>query len=254
MRKKTGAICITISMLFLALFIYLQLQLPGKISGDLYVSSSIQSYYDTSDLISESSIASSDSTPQPIQSDEPKATESVKFFSPTGFHPVGLPFNRKNWYQLFRHYQNKQYNASTFPFQHYLQEAMKSSSPWTLLPNNQLDILFIKESCIDIRHRMILIMDPSSSNQFEKKHLRNPETIESHIYSPVQIPGFESYPLYQVNASIPISIPIHSTNLSWILATPPSSNDECLQSFMQYIPVFLQSISPFFQIDVSIES
>ena len=250
MRRKTGAICIAISMLFLVLFICFQFTLPGRVSHDFYVSSSVQSYYDTNALIPESSILSSDSVSEPIASEEPKATEPVESFMSTEFQPVGLPFDRKNWYKLFRYYQQKQYNASSFYFQHYLQEAMESSKPWSLIKSRYLDILYIREGCIDLRHQLLLIMNPSSSTQFEKKYLRNPETLESHIYSNVQIPGFESYPLYQVNASIPKSIPVHSSNFSWILATPPSSQDSCLQSFMQYVPVFLQSIIPFFESDV----
>jgi hypothetical protein len=250
MRRKTGAICIAISILLLILFIFFQFTLPGRLSHEFYVSSSVQSYYDTSALISESSILSSDSVSEPITSEDPKTVEPVESFMSTEFQPVGLPFSRKNWYKLFRYYQQKQYNVSSFYFQHHLQEAMESSKPWSLLESRYFDIVYIREGCIDLRQQLLIIMNPSSSTQFEKKYLRNPETLESHIYSDVKIPGFEFYHLYQVDASIPKSIPVHSSNFSWILATPPSSQDSCLQSFFQYVPVFLQSIIPFFKNDV----
>ena len=250
MRRKTGAICIAISILLLILFICFQFTLPGRLSHEFYVSSSVQSYYDTSALISESSILSSDSVSEPITSEDPKTVEPVESFMSTEFQPVGLPFSRKNWYKLFRYYQQKQYNVSSFYFQHHLQEAMESSKPWSLLESRYFDIVYIREVCIDLRQQLLIIMNPSSSTQFEKKYLRNPETLESQIYSDVKIPGFEFYHLYQVDASIPKSIPVHSSNFSWILATPPSSQDSCLQSFFQYVPVFLQSIIPFFKNDV----
>ena len=158
MRRKTGAICIAISILLLILFICFQFTLPGRLSHEFYVSSSVQSYYDTSALISESSILSSDSVSEPITSEDPKTVEPVESFMSTEFQPVGLPFSRKNWYKLFRYYQQKQYNVSSFYFQHHLQEAMESSKPWSLLESRYFDIVYIREGCIDLRQQLLIII------------------------------------------------------------------------------------------------
>lgn len=247
MRRRTGAICIAISTLFLVLIIIFQFTLP---SHDLYVSSNARNYHDTNTLIPESSVMSSDSVSEPKVTEEPKTTKPAEPFLSTEFQPVGLPFDRNDWYKLFRYYQQKQYNTSYFLFQRSLKEAKKSARSWSLFKSRSVDMLYIREGCVDLKHQLLLIMNPDSSTKLAKRHLRNPETLESSVFSEVKIPGFESYPLYQVDASIPNFIRVHPANFSWILSTPPSSQDSCIESIMQYAPLFIQSISPLFRNDV----
>lgn len=239
MQLKKTVVCAALVLLFAVTFVSIQFILSERIFDSIYVSSEIQTYYAATDSLSIEPIVSTpfvnvskrkeiSGPPSEGISEHPKEESTP---SPP-FRPIGIPFNRSNWYRLFRHYQDVQYNTSVYSSQDNLESAMQSDSPWSVLSEN---IMYIKEGCIDTRHHRLLIMNSSSVNTLQHFNLRIPERNETSL----PMTSFPHYHFYVVDATSHLP---PSSNLTWVFATPPRSSSECVDSFRTYFPIFIESI------------
>lgn len=231
MQLNRAVVCAALILLFAVSFVSIQFILSERIFDSIYVSSEIRTYYAATDDLPLEPVVS---TPVVNVSRHEGVSESPKEEStPTPFRPVGIPFNRSNWYRLFRHYQSVQYNASLYPSQDGLERAMHSDSPWSILSER---MMYIKEGCIDTRHHRLLIMNSSSVNSLQHFNLRTSETNQTFL----PMTSFPHYHFYQVDAS---SHPPPSSDLTWVFSTPSRSPSECIDSFRTYFPIFKESIA-----------
>lgn len=170
-------------------------------------------------------------------------TRKVEFRNTTRFNPVGIPFYKKSWYLLYRHYQRMKQNDST-SYIHF-----DKDSPYTFFQGETINSLFIPCGCVNLYKRQIIIITHPPNRTALKTHLRPSSVL--HV-SPINrtLPGFESLPLFTSDdPDIPYTV--HSSNLTWLLYTPKKAGEsECMDSLQQYIPLFLHSVRPLFPIDV----
>lgn len=252
MQLKRAVVCAALILFFAVSFVSVQFILSERIFDSIYVSSEIQTYYATTDNlpiepigstpsvnVSKSDIMDESGTVDIDNSEKEEIRESENHESPKEpntpslpFHPVGIPFNRSNWYRLFKHYQDVQYNASMYSSQGSLDSAMQSDAPWSVLSER---MMYIKEGCIDIRHHRLLVMNSSSVNTLQHFNLRTPEANQTFL----PMASFPHYHFYQVDASSRLP---PSSDLTWVFSTPPRSSSECIDSFRTYFPLFIESI------------
>ena len=163
-------------------------------------------------------VAEEEQTPQPEQ--------KVKNES------IVIPFRKKSWYKLFRYYQMKNRmfaeNSSMSFF----------SPPFSVHRGPSFSLLYVHQGCIDIFKHSVYLFDSSRKPPYSSFHLR--PSSSSH---PIHIDGFEDVSLFIVSASLPSDV---SSNLTWVLLTPPVRSDECGEAFLQYFPPFYHSIHPLF--------
>ena len=145
---------------------------------------------------------------------------------------IVIPFHKKSWYKLFRHYQLKNRvfaeNSSVSFF----------SPPFSVHRGPSFSLLYAHQGCIDIFKHSVYLLDSSRKPPYSSFHLRLSSS--SH---PIHIDGFEDVSLFIVSASLPSDV---SSNLTWVLLTPPVRSDECGEAFLQYFPPFYHSIHPLF--------
>ena len=145
---------------------------------------------------------------------------------------IVIPFHKKSWYTLFRHYQMKNRVVSENSSMSFF------SPPFSVHRGPSFSLLYVHQGCIDIFKHSVYLFDSSRKPPYSSFHLR--PSSSSH---PIHIDGFEDVSLFIVNASLPSDV---SSNLTWVLLTPPVRSDECGEAFLQYFPPFYHSIHPLF--------
>lgn len=159
------------------------------------------------------------------------------------FNPAGISFAKPKWYSLYRYYQEmkeKEADENDHSLKKDLLKQINSSLPYQVIQTPFYQIMLIQQGCVDVYKRSILIIQ-SNTSAITKTHLR-PYLFTSPRES-VKVDGFDDYSLYTVNGTIPNSVPVVLSNGTWILTTPQEViDDECSQSFFQYIPLFYESV------------
>lgn len=145
---------------------------------------------------------------------------------------IVIPFHKKSWYTLFRHYQMKNRVVSENNSMSFF------SPPFSVHRSPSFSLLYAQQGCIDIFKHSVYLLDSSRKPPYSSFHLRS-----SASSQPIHVDGFEDVSLFIVNASLPSDI---SSNLTWVLLTPPVRSDECGEAFLQYFPPFYHSIHPLF--------
>ena len=149
---------------------------------------------------------------------------------------IVIPFYKKSWYRLFRYYQMKnrirtENNSLSF-----------FSPPFSVHRDPSFSLLYAHQGCIDIFKHSVYLFD---SSRKPPSHLRTSTHFYPYVHS-IIVDGFEDVSLFIVNASFPSFFPDVSSNLTWVLLTPPVRSDECSEAFHQYFPPFYHSLHPLF--------
>lgn len=157
---------------------------------------------------------------------------------------IVIPFYKKSWYLLFRHYQKEMRKKATnstplFSFQ----------PPYSLYQGDRYSLLYADRACINSFKHEVYFFEPSSEPSPRSSHLR-PST-NFHLYKkPIHFSGYKDVSFFFVNSSFPSLFSDLPSNLTWILLTPPTSNNECFEAFHQYFPPFYQTLHPLFSSSV----
>ena len=145
---------------------------------------------------------------------------------------IVIPFHKKSWYKLFRHYQMKNRVVSENNSMAFF------SPPFSVHRGPSFSLLYAQQGCIDIFKHSVYLLDSSRKPPYSSFHLRSSSSSHS-----IHVDGFEDVSLFIVNASFSADV---SSNLTWVLLTPPVRSDECSEAFLQYFPPFYHSIHPLF--------
>ena len=87
-----------------------------------------------------------------------------------------------------------------------LQQAKGSLNPWMIFQQEEVDVLFIRQGCIDIQNRKVIAFDPPLSETAPKQRLRSVVSEES--LSPLPLPVLIPIPLQKRNClSPPVCLP-----------------------------------------------
>lgn len=239
--KQGQQILMIVAVIVGTFFVSLQLFLSLRISIDLKPSDTFSSVYHEYEETVIPQVGFE--TVQPISDHHERIETILPEKNDTFFNPVGIPLSNPKWYSLYRHYAKMKEKEAEENQQSLRKEVLRQFNPnlpYQRIETSFFDILFIKEGCVDLYKRSILIVD-SNATVSTKTHLRsNVFTSPREI---LHVPGFEDYQMYVVQGAIPESVPSRIANLTWMLGTPQEmGEDECDQSFYQYIPIFYQSI------------
>ena len=260
--RRMNTISIIVVIAFIVLFFSVQLSLTERIYEDMKISPSIISHYEVPDsdgknyslgipsayLDEEVTTSKNDVSVDGIQIQAtaiPKSeVTTIHPTRPAPFNPVGIPFFKNKWYRLFRYYQSKKNETNTELIQS-LQQAKGSLNSWMIFQQEEVDVLFIRQGCIDIQNRKVIAFDPPLSETAPKQRLRSVVSEES--LSPLSFAGFDSYSIAEAKLPLPTRLSSTSDGFTWVIATPPlkDGKTECVDAFLQYVPLFLQTMRPF---------
>lgn len=152
---------------------------------------------------------------------------------------IVIPFYRKSWYLLFRHYQKEMRKRALNS-----RPLFSYQPPYSLYHGDRYSLLYADRACINSLKHEVYFFD-SSEPSVRSSHLR-PSTNFHPYKKPIQFSGYEGVSFFFVNSSFPSLFPDSPSNLTWVLLTPPASQNECVEAFHQYFPPFYQSLHPLF--------
>ena len=259
---RTNIVFLFAAIFIIILFSSSQFFLTGRLHADMKISSSIMDHYQVSEANSggfaidipstyfeeEVTYGDAEVLQETLPTKETVEASSVVTTTPptrsSTFNPVGIPFLKNKWYRLFRYYQSKTNNTNAEFIQSIL-SMKEASNPWILLQREDVDVLFIRQGCVDTQRRKIVIFDPSTNSDSSKQRLRS--VVPPQSLSSLSFAGFESYTIAEAQLPLPTRLSSNGDKLTWVLATPPlkEGSSECMDAFLQYIPLFIQAMHPF---------
>ena len=152
---------------------------------------------------------------------------------------IVIPFYKKSWYLLFRHYQKEMRKRALNS-----RPLFSYQPPYSLYQGDRYSLLYADRACINSLKHEVYFFD-SSEPSVRSSHLR-PSTNFHPYKKPIQFSGYEGVSFFFVNSSFPSLFPDSPSNLTWVLLTPLASQNECVEAFHQYFPPFYQSLHPLF--------